>query len=169
MPDFPLPVGSELVEGLEATYEENEMLDRWQAEADERGVRTLRVSFEEMVADKPSRARAGNIAARFSAPPPRRGGAAAALRCIASDPPADGGGEIRPDRRRTLRNITRFVLGNHTGWCDAGNFSYEEEDEVQTRLHGHPLSDNVTNWKDVVAALEGKKFEKYLTMDGSTL
>jgi len=122
LPDFPLPVGSELVEGLEATYEENEMLDRWQAEADERGVRTLRVSFEEMVADK----------------------------------------------SRALKSISKFILGDHP-WCDAGKFSYAAVDEPRTRLHGHPLSDNVTNWRNVVAALKGTKFEKYLTMDGSTL
>ena len=122
LPDFPLPLGSELMEGLEATYAENEMLDRWRRQAEKHGVRTLRVSFEEMVADK----------------------------------------------SRALENITNFVLGDHP-WCDAGNFSYRAYDEAQIRLHGHPLSDNVTNWKDVAAALEGTKFEKYLTMDGSRL
>ena len=122
LPDFPLPVGSALIKGLEETYELNELLDEWQAEADEHGARTLRVSFEEMVADK----------------------------------------------SRALKSISKFILGDHP-WCDAGKFSYAAVDEPRTRLHGHPLSDNVTNWRNVVAALKGTKFEKYLTMDGSTL
>lgn len=68
-----------------------------------------------------------------------------------------------------LKKISNFVLGDHP-WCNAGKFSYQHAfDEEKTRLHGHPLSDNVTNWKEVVATLNGTMFEKYLTMDGSTL
>ena len=121
VPDFPLPVGSQLIDGLKGAHKSNEQLDLWQAEADERGVRTLRVSFEEMVADK----------------------------------------------AKMLTNISKFVLGDHP-WCDAGKFSYEALDEGK-RVHNHPLSDNVTNWKDVVKTLKGTMFEKYLTMDGSRL
>jgi len=71
------------------------------------------------------------------------------------------------DKSRALTAIEDFVLADHP--CRAEEWSNTIVAEKAARLHSHPLSDNVTNWNDVVAALRGTKFEPFLTMDGSRL
>jgi len=54
LPDFPLPLGEALLRGLESARDDARLLDEWRAEAERRGARTLRMTYEQMTRDKPA-------------------------------------------------------------------------------------------------------------------
>ena len=130
----------QIMEELRPTKAEDDLLTAWKKEADRLGVRTLRLTFEGMMADKP-----------------------AALATISSFILGDDHHRWCPADRATLASGKRAAHA-------AAGFSFADlaTDERKFAVHGSMvLSANVTNWPDVWAALAGTKFEKYLTQDGS--
>jgi hypothetical protein len=72
------------------------------------------------------------------------------------------------DKAAGLARVAEFVLPK-PGAC-AGGFTFAgQEDAGDVVLHKATIAETITNWPEVVATLQGTRFEKYLTMDGSVL
>lgn len=123
-----------LVSSMEKTAVQFAHLDTVEADAKKRGMRTLSVTYEQLM-----RPRAW------------RGAKAAAQ-----------------DKAAGLARVAEFVLPT-PGAC-AGGFTFAgQEDAGDVVLHKATIAETITNWPEVVATLQGTRFEKYLTMDGSVL
>ncbi len=75
------------------------------------------------------------------------------------------------DRAEALHGVADFLtLGVRGTFCRRrSRFSSEANHSESARVHVRPMSSYVKNWPAVVATLRGTRFEKYLTLDGSSL
>ena len=80
-------------------------------------------------------------------------------------------------RERGLDEMVQFVLGGGTCRNARGNASKFRFETPSTKrrsrrsvqVHPRPMSSYIGNWGDVVATLRGTRYERFLTLDGSSV
>ena len=84
---------------------------------------------------------------------------------------------LRETRERGLDEMVQFVLGGGTCRNARGNASKFRFETPSTKrrsrrsvqVHPRPMSSYIGNWADVVATLRGTRYERFLTLDGSSV